>query len=183
MIVNQIYSQSLLQNQDSGFELLFVLRSDEAVLWAVSSLTCSAMLSFITMLLIWSRSWVSEVMVVVAVATFSTLRLHSSRSSSQSANPALPGLCRTKLGGGWVFCTPNNSLRERQNWVSKSCTLDSRAKRKNRTLRDRPQLCQEDAHYFGHVDVDIDRKFHLGSVQLIHIVHLKTDIKENTLTD
>lgn len=75
------------------------------------------MLSLITMLLIWSRSWASEVMVVVAVATFSTLRLHSSRSSSQSANPALPGLCRTKPGGGCVLCTPNNSLRERQKRV------------------------------------------------------------------
>lgn len=74
--------------------------------------TCSAMLSFITMFPIWSSSWASEVMVVVAVAMFSTLLLHIRRSSSQSASPALLHGAIMKPGGGADDCTPSNSLSE-----------------------------------------------------------------------
>lgn len=73
-------------------------------------LTCWAMLSLITMLPIWSSSCAREVMVVVAIATFSTLRLHMRRSSSQSASPVLPQGATRKPGGGVDDCTPSNSL-------------------------------------------------------------------------
>lgn len=77
-------------------------------------LTCSAMLSLMTMLPIWSSSCASEVMVVVAVAMFSTLRLHMRRSSSQSASPVLPHGATRKPGGGVDDCTPSNSLTGRR---------------------------------------------------------------------
>lgn len=47
---------------------------------------------------------------VVAVATFSTLRLHMRRSSSQSASPVLLHGATWKPGGGVEDCTPSNSL-------------------------------------------------------------------------
>lgn len=72
--------------------------------------TCWAMLSLMTMFPIWSSSCASEVMVVVAVATFSTLLLHMRRSSSQSASPALLHGATRKPGGGDDDCTPSNSL-------------------------------------------------------------------------
>lgn len=74
--------------------------------------TCSAMLSLITMLPIWSNSCASEVIVVVAVAMFSTERLHMRRSSSQSASPVLPQGATRKPEGGGDDCTPSNSLTE-----------------------------------------------------------------------
>ena len=76
-------------------------------------------MSLITMLPIWSRSWASEVMVVVAVATFSTVLLHMSRSSSQSASPAPPHGSTRKPGGAGEDCTPSISLIQVQvhTWV------------------------------------------------------------------
>lgn len=74
--------------------------------------TCWAMLSFITMFPIWSSSWASEVMVVVAVAMFSTLLLHIRRSSSQSASPELLHGAIVKPGGGVDDWTPSSSLSE-----------------------------------------------------------------------
>ncbi|KAF3840810.1 hypothetical protein F7725_006672 [Dissostichus mawsoni] len=56
------------------------------------------------------RSCASEVMVVAAVATFSTLRLHMRRSSSQSARPVLLHGATRKPGGVLDDCTPSNSL-------------------------------------------------------------------------
>lgn len=86
--------------------------SNLLIIACIHHYTCWAMLSFITMFPIWSSSWASEVMVVVAVAIFSTLLLHIRRSSSQSASPALLHGAIMKPGGGVDDCTPSNSLSE-----------------------------------------------------------------------
>lgn len=133
-------------------------------------LTCSAMLSLITMLPIWSSSCASEVMVVVAVATFSTLRLHMRRSSSQSASPVLPHGATRKPGGGVEDWTPSNSLTGHGAGsylvsTGKSITFLTAGVHL-------PKLCEEDSHDFGHVDVDVNREHSLWSIETINIVDL-----------
>lgn len=131
--------------------------------------TCSAMLSFITIFAIWSSSCASEVMVVVAVATFSTLRLHMRRSSSQSAMPSLlHGASRKPAGGagGW---TPNSSLTGHEGSGYLSITG------KHFTCSVRlllPKLSEKDSHHFGHVDVNVNRKFSIRVVEIINIIDL-----------
>lgn len=127
------------------------------------------MLSFITIFAIWSSSCASEVMVVVAVATFSTLRLHMRRSSSQSAIPSLlHGASRKPAGGadGW---TPNSSLTgdEGSGYLSVTekhflCSLGFLL----------PELSEKDSHHFGHVDVDVNREFNVRIIAIINIIDL-----------
>lgn len=132
--------------------------------------TCSAMLSLITMVPIWSSSWASEVMVVVAVATFSTLRLHMRRSSSQSASPVLPHGATRKPGGGADDCTPSNSL------TGHSTGRLPLVYRKSNTYSalgvHLPKLCKENPHDFGHVDVDVNRECSLWLIETINIIDL-----------
>lgn len=64
-------------------------------------LTSDATSSLMTMLLILPRSWAREVRVVVAVATFSTDRAQSSRSSSQVVSPSLLGPENRLFRGIW----------------------------------------------------------------------------------
>lgn len=131
--------------------------------------TCSAMLSFITIFAIWSSSCASEVMVVVAVATFSTLRLHMRRSSSQSAMPSLlHGASRKPAGGagGWM---PNSSLTGHEGSVYLSITGKHFTCSVGLLL---PKLSKKDSHHFGHVDVNVNRKFSIRVVEIINIIDL-----------
>lgn len=89
---------------------MYTFRYQRYLWYETVDLTCWAMWSLITMFPIWSSSCASEVMVVVAVAIFSTLRLHMRRSSSQSASPALLHGASRKPDGAVDDCTPSNSL-------------------------------------------------------------------------
>lgn len=140
------------------------------VLHVYMHFTCWAMLSFITMFPIWSSSCASEVMVVVAVAIFSTLRLHMRRSSSQSASPVLLHSATRKPGGGLDGCTPSNSLPGYRTW---QLTGVYRATNTCQIVGIHlPQLCKKDFHDFGHVDVDINREHNIWSIEIVNIINL-----------
>lgn len=125
-------------------------------------LTCWAMLSFITMFPIWSSSCASEVMVVVAVATFSTLRLHMRRSSSQSASPVLLHGATRKPAGGVDDCTPSNSLTG--HGTGQLPCVYRKSNTRHTVGIHLPKLCKKDSHDFGHVDVDVNREHNLWSI-------------------
>lgn len=133
--------------------------------------TCWAMLSFMTMFPIWSKSCAREVMVVVAVAIFSTLRLHMRRSSSQSASPTLPHGATKKPGGGGEDSMPTNSLKRHVNGTFLVWSRERRFAPEEKTFL--PKLRQENPHDFSHVYVDVDRKLSLWSIEIFNIIHLK----------
>lgn len=54
--------------------------------------------------------------------------------------------------------------------INKGCKED--------LVADGPQLCQEDTHYFGHVDVDVNREVRLGAVHVVYVVHLRKRQKD-----
>lgn len=111
-LLNHFIGKIFLSMDDKTFNfnhVRYLKKNSNKKNWLWNS-TCWAMLSLITMFPIWSSSCASEVMVVVAVATFSTLRLHMRRSNSQSASPSLPHCASRKPVGGARGCTPNSSL-------------------------------------------------------------------------
>lgn len=126
------------------------------------------MLSFITMFPIWSSSCASEVIVVVAVATFSTLRLHMRRSSSQSASPVLLHGATRKPAGGVDDCTPSNSLTG----TGQLPCVYRKSNTRHTVGIHLPKLCKKDSHDFGHVDVDVNREPNLWSIEIINIIDL-----------
>ena len=109
-------------------------------------------------------------MVVVAVAIFSTLRLHMRRSSSQSAIPALLHGATRKRGGGADDCTPSNSLTG--NSAGRLNCVYRKINNGHTVGTHLPKLCEEDSHDFGHVDVDVNRERSLWSVEIINIIDL-----------
>lgn len=108
-------------------------------------------------------------MVVVAVATFSTLRLHMRRSSSQSAIPSLlHGASRKPAGGanGW---TPNSRLTGHEGSSYLSMTEKHIPCSVGFLL---PKLSEKDPHHFGHVDVNVNREFNIRVIEIINIIDL-----------
>lgn len=122
------------------------------------------------MLPIWSNSCASDVMVVVAVATFSTLRLHMRRSSSQSASPVLLHGATRKPEGALGDCTPSNSLEGRGTGKLPRVYMESDICRIVGVHL--PKLCKKYPHDFGHVDVEVNREYSLWSIETINIINL-----------
>lgn len=77
---------------------------------SVMTPTSEATSSLMTMFPILSSSSAREVRVVDTVATFSTVRAHSRRSSSQAASPAFPGFSSRNSPGSGAREIPKSSL-------------------------------------------------------------------------
>lgn len=107
---------------------------------------------------------------MVAVAIFSTLRLHMRRSSSQSASPVLLHGATRKPSGGLDGSTPSNSLAGHR---TGQLTGVYRATNTCQIVGIHlPQLCKKDFHDFGHVDVDVNRERNIWSIEVVNIIDL-----------